>query len=469
MLFTSHLFIFYFLPAVLLAYYLLPGRRNLVLTAASYVFYGWADPRYVPLLLAATVINFIGGRIISRSAEGTRRRYRALLACLALSLGLLGFFKYFMFFQGNLNFVLDSLGLPALPVLSVTLPAGISFFTFLGISYPIALYLGIAPPVRSFLDFACFVALFPLVIAGPIMRYNLLSEQLAGRTHSRDKFSSGVALFILGFAKKILLANLVAKPADAVFSAGAPGVLDSWFGVAAYAFQIYFDFSAYSDMAVGLGRMFGFEFMHNFNVPYLADSITDFWRRWHISLSSMLRDYVYTPLIAVGRTRNARYIIYRNTILTMLICGLWHGATWLFVLWGGFHGVAMALEHWRGKKGVYASLPRPVRVGFTFLLILASWVLFRSETLAGAWRYYGAMLGLAGAQSGPSVLGALLYTPASLLVMAGCALLAFHPVRAADWVEKLTGPKVVLLIGLFVLSLTELFVQSVSPFLYARF
>lgn len=331
MVFTSHIFIFYFLPAVLLGYYLLAvvGRhgstawRNRFLLAASYVFYGWWNPWFVFLMLFATAVNYACGHIIATTPDDPRRRRAALVASVVVSLSTLGFFKYFMFVETNLNHVLGILGAGALPVLEITLPVGISFYIFQSMTYSIDLYRGQSPPARSFFDFACFVSLFPQLIAGPIVRYNTIAGQLVQRTHALDKFASGVALFILGFAKKILLANMVGSIADSVFNAQTPYVLDAWFGITAYAFQIYFDFSAYSDMAIGLGRMLGFEFPRNFNAPYLSASITEFWRRWHISLSTFLRDYLYVPL---GGNRKGPRRTYLNLAIVMLLGGLWHGA-----------------------------------------------------------------------------------------------------------------------------------------------
>jgi alginate O-acetyltransferase complex protein AlgI len=465
MVFTSHIFLFYFLPLTLLTYYLLPRGRNLLLLAASYIFYGWWNPWFVGLMFIATAINYVCGLVISRDGMGPTRRKQALTVSVVASLGLLGFFKYFMFLENNLNGLLAVFGAEALPMLQITLPVGISFFIFQSLSYTIDVYRGDSPPVRNFPDFACFVALFPQLIAGPIVRYNTIAHQLVERNHNLDRFASGAALFMLGFAKKILLANAMGEVADAVFSAEAPGTLDAWFGLVAYAFQIYFDFSAYSDMAIGLGRMFGFEFPRNFNAPYLADSITDFWRRWHISLSTFLRDYLYIPL---GGNRRGERRTYANLAIVMLLGGLWHGASWNFVLWGAFHGAFLALERKLGE-GPLAKVPRPIRVGGTFVLVLFSWVLFRAVTLPEAMAYFQALLIPRGATGGTVLLDALLYTRGNLLMMALCALLAFRGVQAHDWIERLTLPRVAVIVGLFVLAIMTLHVQAFNPFLYFQF
>ena len=466
MVFTSHIFVFYFLPVVMLLYYLLPGKRNFFLLCASYVFYGWWNPWFVVLMLFATAVNFACGHVIAHTPVGERRRFVALVTSVVVSLSTLGFFKYFVFVQDNLNQLLEWGGANALPVLQITLPVGISFYIFQSLSYSIDVYRGDAPPVRSFFDFACFVSLFPQLIAGPIVRYNTIADQLVDRTHTLEKFSSGVALFILGFAKKILLANVVGESADAVFAAESPCAIDAWFGVTAYAFQIYFDFSGYSDMAIGLGRMVGFEFPRNFNAPYHADSITDFWRRWHISLSTFLRDNLYFPLGGNRKTPGRTYV---NLTIVMLLGGLWHGANWVFVIWGAYHGTLLALERWMGKKSFYANSPRAVRVGLTFVLVLFSWVLFRSPTLNDALHYFGAMFGGNGTNGGSILLAAEIYTRGQFLAMGLCALLAYRSVQAFDWVDKITWPKVFILILLFGLSLAMMSVQAFNPFLYFQF
>jgi alginate O-acetyltransferase complex protein AlgI len=341
MVFTSHIFLFYFLPLALLVYYALPNRfRNGFLTLASYLFYGWWMPWFVLLMMTSTVVDYFCAKAIS--AQGAERRHRiaALATSIVVNLGLLGFFKYYMFAMENLNRLCELVGADALGVLQVTLPIGISFYTFQTMSYTIDVYRGVAPPVKSFGDFSCFVSLFPQLIAGPIVRYNTVADQLASRTHTLTKFSSGTSLFILGFSKKILLANPMGEVADAAFASDSLMMVDAWFGVVAYAFQIYFDFSGYSDMAIGLGRMLGFELPRNFYAPYLADSITDFWRRWHISLSTFLRDYLYIPL---GGNRKGNVRTYVNLAVVMFFGGLWHGASWVFVAWGLYHGILLGV------------------------------------------------------------------------------------------------------------------------------
>jgi len=479
MAFTSHIFLFYFLPAVLVLYYALPRRfllgRNLLLLAASYVFYAWLDLRFAALLLAMTAVNYLLSRLICRTKVKRTRLFLTGLV-VAIDLAVLGFFKYMGFFQSNLNHVLALAGAGALPVLKVVLPVGISFYTFKIISYVVDTYRGQSPPARSLLDFACYVSFFPQLLSGPIQRFGTIDPksepvptfagQLAARQHTLDKFSWGVALFMLGFAKKILLANAVAQVADAVFAAESPGTLDAWFGAIAYSFQLYFDFSAYSEMAIGLGLMLGFECPRNFGAPYRAAGFGDFWRRWHISLSSWLRDYLYIPL---GGNRVGTGRAYANLMVVFLLCGLWHGAGWTFIVWGAWHGLWLVIERALGRRPLYVAFPSAIQVLLTFLLVTVGWVVFRAETLAQAWRLLATMFTLASPQGGSVLLSAVIYTRGHLILMALCAVLVFQPLQGFDWTRRLSWPKVLLLIVLFALALMTMFAQSFRSFLYFQF
>jgi alginate O-acetyltransferase complex protein AlgI len=363
--------------------------------------------------------------------------------------------------------LLAAVGAEPFRVMTVVLPIGISFYTFHSLTYIIDLYRGHATPAKSFADFSAFVALFPDLVAGPIIRYKTLAEQLASRSHTLSRFASGVLIFMLGFAKKILLANPMGHVADAAFGAADPLPLDAWVGVLAYAFQIYFDFCGYSDMAVGLGRMLGFEFLKNFDAPYRADSITDVWRRWHISLSSVLRDYLYYPL---GGNRKGPTRTYVNLAVVMLLGGLWHGAKWNFIVWGAYHGLLLGYERWRGKQSIYGLWPRSVRIGLTFLLMLFSWVLFRAENLTDAWQYFGSMFCLRPVADTAPLLGATLYTPYRMLVLLLCAALVFQPVQAHDWaLRPVNWPRVAVALPLFALALVTMYSQAFNPFLYFQF
>ena len=478
MAFTSHIFVFYFLPLSLVLYYLIPQKfilmRNVFLALLSYVFYVWLNPWFAVLLFCVSAINYVLS-ILMASSGGRRWKLPIMTISLIVDLGLPGFFKYLVFFEENLNHIIGIFGAGALPVLKFAWPIGVSFYTFKILSYMVDVYRG-APPARSFFDFACYVSFFPQVLSGPIQRYGTIdtrsqeittfAEQLVFRRHSVDKFSYGTALFILGFAKKILLANVMAKVADAVFAAEAPGSLDAWFGAAAYTFQLYFDFSAYSEMAIGLGLMLGFECPRNFNAPYLADSISDFWRRWHISLSSWFRDYLYIPL---GGNRKGIGRSYFNLVVVFFLCGLWHGANWTFVIWGTYHGILLVIERFSGRKTLYHALPRQAQVLFTFLLVTIGWVLFGSATISEAWRYLTVMFIPSKAQSGSILLSSEIYTQGSVLIMAVCAVLAFQPMQAFDWARTITWPKALVLIVLFCISLMVMFTQSFSSFLYFQF
>ena len=468
MVFTTHIFLFYFLPLFLLVYFNLPYRwRNLWITTASYVFYGWWQPWFVCLMMFTTVMDFIWGRVITRPGTTRAQQRLAVAACVVTNLGFLGFFKYYMFAADTLNQLLALAGAEQFRVLEVVLPIGISFYTFHSLTYIIDLYRHHATPAKSFTDFSAFVALFPDLVAGPIIRYKTLAAQLAFRESTVRRFASGVCLFILGFAKKILLANPCGHVADAVFNAADPCAPDAWAGALAYTFQIYFDFCGYSDMAVGLGRMLGFEFLKNFDAPYLAESVTDLWRRWHISLSSVLRDYLYFPL---GGNQKGPARTYFNLAVVMLLGGLWHGAKWNFIVWGAYHGAFLCYERWRGKQSVYHRLPRGLRVALTFLLMLFSWVLFRADTLADAGRYFGAMLGLAPAGGASALLAADLYGPLHLVTLALCAALVFQRVQAHEWsLKPQTWARPALLLPLFAFAVLVMFSQAFNPFLYFQF
>ncbi len=423
-------------------------------------------PWFVLLMITSTLVDYICTTVISAKGAKQHHRVMALTASIIVNLGLLGFFKYVMFALENLNRLRELLGFDAFGMLQITLPIGISFYTFQTMSYTIDVYRRQAPPVQLFSDFACFVSLFPQLIAGPIVRYNTVAAQLQSRDHTLRKFSTGTSLFILGFGKKILLANPMGEVADAAFNVDGLLTIDAWFGIVAYAFQIYFDFSGYSDMAIGLGRMLGFEFPRNFNAPYLANSITDFWRRWHISLSTFLRDYLYIPL---GGNRKETWQTYRNLTVVMFLGGLWHGANWMFVIWGIYHGILLCLERSLGRRSIYHNMPLSLRVVATFVLILFSWVLFRSTSIDQAYHYLLTLLGVGHVRESSMLITTELYTPLHLLVMAICIGLTVQSVQSYDWVTRLSWHKVSLLLLVFLFSIAEMFLQTFNPFLYFQF
>ena len=383
MLFNSYEFVFFLLPIALAGYFLLLPKswRHGWLALCSFLFYGWWDYRDCGLLLLAICVDYVaGGRIAATPDPAKKKRW--LLLSLCSDMGMLGFFKYYDLGAGTANALAQWIGAGSgiFPLLHLVLPVGISFYTFQSMSYSIDIYRGQARPARSFIDYACYVSLFPQLVAGPIVRYHEIDNQLRVRTHSWAKAGAGIVLFVLGLSKKVLLADAVAPMADWGFSQASIGFAGAWSSLVAYTLQIYFDFSGYSDMAVGLGLMLGFQFPQNFNSPYKSVSITEFWRRWHISLSSWLRDYLYVPL---GGNQKGRVRTYVNLFVTMLLGGLWHGANWTFMLWGAYHGALLALERMNGKRGFGWRLPRVFQVGLTFVLVMFGWVLFRSPTMDG--------------------------------------------------------------------------------------
>ena len=461
MVFSSYTFLFYFLPPLLILYYLIPrrslGGRNLVLLAFSLFFYFAGGPRHLPLMLLSIAINYVGGLLCAK-----RRRW-ALVLTMAVNLGLLGWFKYAGFVGENLQ----ALGLP-LSVPEVVLPIGISFFTFQGMSYVIDVYRGDTPPAKNPLQVALYIALFPQLVAGPIVRYTTVAEELVSRRETFDDFAAGALRFSFGLAKKMLLANNLSLMADEAFSTAPIGAAAAWLGAIAYTGQIYFDFSGYSDMAIGLGRMFGFHFEENFNYPYISRSVTEFWRRWHMSLSGWFRDYVYIPL---GGSRAGTAKQVRNILLVWTLTGLWHGAAWNFLLWGLYFGVLLLGEKfWWGKALERA--PSPLRHLYAMVIVVLGWVLFRCEGLSAVGSYLGAMLGLSGAGWGQA-----LYFLRQYGVFLAVGVVAALPVkdalraalqrrkaeRAIQWGSALAG------LGLLGLSFLQLISSTANPFIYYRF
>ncbi len=489
MVFSSHLFVFYFLPLVLVLYYLMPRRgKHLMLTLLSYVFYGWANPLFVLLMLTSTVIDYICGLAmvgqLNREAwskpiptlepKGTRTRGQrtALIISICSNLTLLGVFKYFNFGIETWNATVTALGMEGAAwhnFLRITLPLGISFYTFQSMSYSIDVYRGDAKAIRNFTDFSCYVAMFPQLVAGPIIRFQEVDDQLRNRTHTIEKFSRGVAFFCLGMAKKVLIANACGKIADSCFDAGGVGFLDSWFGVVGYSFQIYFDFSAYSDMAIGLGLMLGFVFAKNFDSPYHSQSITEFWRRWHISLSTWLRDYLYIPL---GGNRKGEGRTYVNLAMVMLLGGLWHGASWNFVIWGAIHGGMLGFERLQGKDSFYGKLPKVPKVAITYVIVLFTWVFFRAETLNGSLEYCASMIGLNGLYgqaAGSGLLSGILYQPYYIIMLMIAAIVTWFAPQTWDFTRRITWSKIAYCMGMFWISIISLTTQAYNPFIYFIF
>ena len=392
MVFSSTIFLFFFLPLTLLAYFVVgPRGRNAILLAASLLFYAWGETVYLLVMLFSIAANYLFGLLIDQARQRGRRGRLAFVFAVATNLGLLGFFKYANFFVDNLNQLLQVLGVAPVEVGRVHLPIGISFFTFQALSYIIDLYRDETRVQRSLLNFALYKALFPQLIAGPIVRYRDVAREIEQRTVSLHDFAGGVQRFIIGLGKKVLIANVMGRAADTIFATPAetlPATL-AWIGAIAFMLQIYFDFSGYSDMAIGLGRMFGFHFLENFNYPYIARSIREFWRRWHISLSTWFRDYLYIPL---GGNRHGPVRTGANLLLVFLLCGLWHGASWTFLIWGVYHGIFLVLERVPAVRRLLDRLPAPVQHAYVLLVVLVGWVFFRADTFAHALAYLEAMV-----------------------------------------------------------------------------
>ncbi|HZT61257.1 MAG TPA: MBOAT family O-acyltransferase [Pyrinomonadaceae bacterium] len=481
MLFTEPSFLFLFLPLVLSAYHVSPRRlRNLILVAASLVFYVVGEKTFSFVLVFSILLNYAAARALGRF-DAARSRRRVLAVGVGGNLLLLVVFKYANFLAANVGQLLAATGVELPPPPPVHLPIGISFFTFMGISYLVDVYRRQIEAQRDLPNFALYITLFPHLIAGPIVRYGDIAAEIVSRRVTRADFADGVRRFTAGFGKKMLIANTLAVPADMIFALGRDEMTPAlaWLGVLCYALQIYYDFSGYTDMAIGLARMFGFHFPENFNYPYVSASVTEFWRRWHISLSTWFRDYLFFPL----GVRRPAWRVYLNLMIVFLLCGLWHGASWSFVAWGLFHGAFLVFER-MGLLKTLARLPRFIRHAYALLVVLVGWVFFRAETLPRALDYLAAMAGRAGADA--------FYKPSFFLdgevaVALAVGLVGCAPVvpalrrliaRAA---ERLSGTVGLLLHGgmdlshaalialIFVASATQSAAGTYSPFIYFRF
>lgn len=470
MVFSSITFLFVFLPIVLLGHTLLrsTGGRNVFLLLMSLLFYAWGEGPIALVMLAAICVNHFAALWIARAPDPMRRK-RRMTFTIAFDLSLLVVFKYANFIVDNLNIALAAYSLKPLYIPAVHLPIGISFFLFQGISYILDVYRHTTIAQTKWVRSALYISLFPQLIAGPIVRYTDVAEDMQERTVRRDAFAEGVQRFIIGLAKKVLLADTLGYIADQLFGApvSALGASAAWLGVLCYAFQIYFDFSAYSDMAIGLGKMLGFHFPENFNYPYIASSVREFWRRWHISLSTWFRDYLYIPL---GGSRGSARRTYFNLLIVFFLCGLWHGASWNFAAWGLLHGLFLALER-AGLGRLLKQLPIALQHVYTLLVVLLGWVLFRAEDGAHAWQYLQAM---AGGNASPSYYAAF-YFDAEIIGTLFLAALFSMPVYPAveAWLAQrcafAEAAKLLLLLCGFALSIILLINSSYHPFIYFRF
>lgn len=466
MLFSSIVFLFTFLPIILILYYLVPRpMKNVILLFGSLLFYAWGEPVYIFLMIFSSLFNYICGLDIARNLKDPAAAKRSLIFTVAVNLCILGFFKY----EG---FVLDSLSavLPVdIPYRAMALPIGISFYTFQILSYIIDVYRGHVKVQTNLLDFVLYVTMFPQLIAGPIVQYADVDRQLHVRKESWGKFGEGSMFFIRGLAKKVLLANTIGMVYTEV-AALAPGkvsVLSAWIGCISYAFQIYFDFSGYSDMAIGLGKMFGFEFLKNFDYPYISQSITEFWRRWHISLGSWFREYVYIPL---GGNRVPVIKHLRNLLIVWFLTGLWHGAAWNFVAWGLYYGLILILEKYFLSR-VLERLPAVIRHIYSLVLVLIGWVFFFSPTLGGAVDYIQLMFGV-GANGLVDSEGLYLLTTNLLLLI--LLVIGSTPIVHRAYERVMAGrgkilANCVVYAAMFLLCIAYLVTETYNPFLYFRF
>ena len=466
MLFSSIPFLYTFLPCVLVLYFLVPGcLKNTVLLLSSLFFYAWGEPRFVVFMVIAIIQGYVFG-LLAETYRGRPQAKLCLYASAAVSLGLLGYCKYADFFIGSFN----SLTGLSLPLLHVALPIGISFYTFQILSYVIDVYRGDVAAQRSFIDLAAYVAMFPQLIAGPIVRYADIAPQLKHRTHTLSDAAYGARRFIIGLSKKVLLANVLYELISAYKDGAETSVLFTWLYAAAYILHLYFDFSGYSDMAIGLGRIFGFYFPENFNYPYISASVTEFWRRWHMSLGSWFRDYVYIPL---GGNRVSRGKWFRNIFIVWLLTGLWHGAAWTFILWGLFFALFLTAEKlWYGQALARTKLLKHV---YVLLLIVVSFVLFDAASVQDALRTIAALFGLGGLPLADALSRYYLwsYTGVFLIAAVGATPLPVKILRQLK--ESRTGSIIVsvleplVLLALLAAVTAYLVDGSFNPFLYFRF
>lgn len=470
MLFSSITFLFMFLPITMAVYYIVPKNfRNIVMLFASIFFYAWGEPVYIILMVLSILLNYFCGQDIEAKKEDIGKAKRSLVFTVAMNLLLLGFFKYYGFLMDSINAVLPV----DIPYRELPLPIGISFYTFQALSYIVDVYWGNVKPQKNILYFALYISMFPQLIAGPIVRYVDIEEQLESRTVSGRKLGQGALYFIRGLAKKVMIANVVGQIFEeiAAMQIGSFSVMTAWLGCISYALQIYFDFSGYSDMAVGLGKMFGFEFRRNFNYPYISRSITEFWRRWHISLSTWFREYVYIPL-GGNRCSASRHIL--NLLIVWMLTGLWHGAAWNFFLWGVYYGVLLVLEKYVWGS-VLDRLPSAARHVYAMVLVLIGWVFFFSPSLGYAFEYLGMMFGIgaSGFIDGQAVFLLLTHWLLYLLAFIGCTALGMRIINriigAFVHVRVRMAAAVIVYIGMFFLSVAFLVTDTFNPFLYFRF
>lgn len=472
MVFSSSLFLLYFLPVFLLFYYFADVKyKNYVALVASLFFYGWGAPTFIFIVIGSIIADFYAVKVMHRS-KGNKKRLLVAFS-VVLNIGMLLYFKYANFFVENFNLLIESFGARPVEWTKVALPIGISFFSFQKMTYAVDVYRKVHKPLKRMSDFALYILMFPQLIAGPIVRFNEIADQLEDRRYNEnpDNRLTGFFRFAMGLAKKVLIANVLGEYADLVFAVEPAGMdtATAWVGVIAYAFQIYYDFAGYSDMAIGLGRMIGFDFLENFNNPYISQSITEFWRRWHISLGRWMRDYLYIPL---GGNRVSIRRLYFNLWLVFLISGFWHGAAWNFVAWGAFHGFFLILDRLFLLK-FYKAIGKYPSIVITFIITLVGWVLFRADSLGYALGYIGRMFAFS---SGT----AIFISQKVWMILAVGAFFGFWGSvgNIEKWQMKLFDKKqemstLLIMTGasvlMFIFSLAAITSSGFNPFIYFRF
>ena len=482
MIFSSPIFLFGFLPIALLIYYLSPGYiKNTTLLIFSLIFYAWGEVFYIGVMIASIISNYVAGNLIyaAKYKYGGKADLLYLGIGVSINIALLFSFKYANFVTDNINYMLEIAGIASIDLKPVHLPLGISFFTFQAVSYIVDIYRDDAKPQKNIFNLALYISLFPQLIAGPIVRYSHIARQITSRNHSIAVFSSGAERFIYGLSKKMLIANPLGEVADTAFLLHGTDLTMplAWIGVLAYTLQIYFDFSGYSDMAIGLGRMFGFRFRENFNYPYISTSIREFWRRWHISLSTWFRDYVYFPL---GGNRVSTFRVYLNLLIVFVLTGFWHGASWNFVVWGLFHGLFLAAEH-AGFSSILTRAWKPLQHIYLLIVVVVGWVLFRSDTLTQAIHHIATMFNIRNIETSSYQLALLMTHEALIAFLIGGVLST--PVYAviADKIRAVRAGSIpgiipaieilrlVLLFTLMFLCVAKLSSSTYNPFIYFRF
>lgn len=463
MIFSSLFFVFVFLPVVLAAYYLVPRKyKNLCLFLFSLVFYAWGEPVSVFLMLFTTLFDYIAGLMIEKYRHNKSKAKIILIVSTCVNLGLLGYFKY----SGLLLNTFNALSGLAVPVPQVVLPIGISFYTFESLSYTIDVYRGEAPIQSNIIDFGTYISFFPHLVAGPIVKYEFLADQLHNRKETLEKFTAGSTRFLVGMFKKVLIANTLAQLADKVQYMGNPSTLSAWLGALAFTFQIYFDFSGYSDMAIGLGNMFGFTLPENFNYPYISRNVSEFWRRWHITLGSWFREYVYIPL---GGNRCSVLKNVRNLAIVWVLTGIWHGASWNFAMWGAYYGILIIFEKLFLQKWL-DKIPKIFQWLYSFVIVVIGWVFFSYPDIRKAFGMVGAMFGIASGADKLGIYSLITYLPVFILAAFCSTPLVW---KLAEKLRKSGKPGQVIwcfgFAALFVISLSFLVDNSYNPFLYFRF